>query len=190
MDYKKEFEKIARANIKREGIESILSLMSQTDFYEAPASTRFHDSELHGLVKHSLNVYHQLVRDLKCAVENGEIESEKYSMETITLVSLFHDICKIGFYTTEMRNTKENGKWIKVPYYTVNDLFPIGHGEKSVIMLMEHMKLDTEEILAIRWHMGLSVPKEMYSSISLAFNESPLALYLHLADMKATYLIK
>ena len=89
----------------------------------------------------------------------------------------------------EMRNKKdEHGKWISVPFYTVDDKLPYGHGEKSVFLLMQEMKLTTEEAMAIRWHMGLSVPKEEYSTMSTAFTEFPLALYLHIADMKATYL--
>ena len=111
-----------------------------------------------------------------------------YNNESIALVSLFHDICKIGFYTTELRNSKVDGKWIKVPYYTVDDKFPMGHGDKSIIMLMEYMKLTDDEMLAIRWHMGLSVPKEEYNMMSKAFSQCDLAVYLHIADMKATYL--
>jgi hypothetical protein len=88
-----------------------------------------------------------------------------------------------------MRNTKdENGKWVQVPYYTVDDQFPYGHGEKSVYLISEVMKLTDEESMAIRWHMGLGEPKENYNYVSGAFNKYPLALYLHMADMKSSYI--
>lgn len=174
------FKNLVAKHIQREGIDTIMDGLEKSDFYDAPASTRFHDSEKGGLVHHSLRVFDELCK-------MPEIIASDYSMETLAIVSLFHDICKIGFYTIEMRNSKVNGKWIKVPYYGVDDKFPMGHGDKSVIMLMESMKLSYSEMLAIRWHMGLSVPKEEYGTMSTAFNQVPLALYLHIADMKATY---
>lgn len=177
-----EFERIARQHIKREGLEELLKGLRGTDFYSAPASTRYHHSYEGGLVKHSLEVFNILSEDLK---------GSEFTMESIAIVSLFHDICKLGYYAIDMRNTKdEKGKWVKVPYYTVDDKLPFGHGEKSIIMILEEMKLTTEEMMAIRWHMGLSVPKEEYSTMSLAFNEYPLALHLHIADMKSTYILE
>jgi HD superfamily phosphohydrolase YqeK len=110
-------------------------------------------------------------------------------METIAIISLLHDICKIGFYKVSTRNVKdEKGKWIQVPYYEVDDKLPIFHSCKSVIMLQQIIKLTDDEILAIASHMGLSEPKEHYTTISRAFEQCPLALHLHIADMKATYL--
>lgn len=180
-EYQDKFEKIARGYINRKGIEEVLNMISQTDFYTAPASTRYHDSHESGLVKHSLEVGNQLLK--------MRPELEEYELESLAIVGLFHDICKIGFYTTEMRNAKnEQGKWVKVPYYTVDDKFPMGHGEKSVIMLMQlGFELTVDEMLAIRWHMGGFVPQEERMALSKAYEESNLALYLHLADMKATY---
>lgn len=175
------YEEIARKFIKRDGLEELLSQLADSDFYTAPASTKYHDAHKEGLVKHSLNVFSELDTALR------EIDRER--MESIAIVSLFHDICKIGYYKTDVRNTKdENGKWIQVPYYTVDDKLPLGHGDKSIIMLLQAgLSLTTEEMMAIRWHMGLSVPKEEYPSMTLAFTEFPLALELHIADMRATY---
>lgn len=181
MDNKAHFLKLARTYIKRDGIEEILIGLEKSDFFTAPASTRFHDSEEGGLCQHSLNVWSHLYNDI-----GGKGE---FAVESVAIVSLFHDLCKIGYYKIEMRNKKdEKGKWISVPFYTVEDKLPFGHGEKSVFMLMQDMKLTLEESMAIRWHMGLSVPKEEYSTMSEAFTQFPLALHLHIADMKATYL--
>jgi len=179
IDYKQEFKKIVRNNIKREGINELMTSLEKSDFYTAPASTRYHDSEEGGLVKHSVEVFDWLMKDY----------GDKYDHETIALVSLFHDICKIGYYKVEMRNAKDDkGKWVQVPYYTVDDKLPINHACKSVIMLQQVIKLNNDEILAIASHMGLSEPKENYSTISKAFTECHLALHLHLSDMKSTYI--
>ena len=113
----------------------------------------------------------------------------EFSKESIAIVALFHDLCKIGYYEVSSRNTKdEKGKWIQVPYYTVEDKFPYGHGEKSVYMINSIMKLTDEEAMAIRWHMGLS-EKDSYNYVSKAFEMFPLALHLHLADMKSAHLM-
>ena len=180
MDYKKRFETIARTFIKRKGIDELLAKLEKSDFYTAPASTRYHDSEEQGLVKHSLRVFSQL---------DSDVEGKGFNKESVAIVALFHDLCKLGYYKIEMRNAKDDrGQWIKVPYYTVDDKFPMGHGEKSIIMLLQYITLTTEEMMAIRWHMGGFEPKENYGTLSMAYTEFPLALYLHIADMKATYL--
>ena len=175
---KLEFIEIAKKCIKRAGIDELLENIEKTDFYTAPASRSNHGNYSGGLVDHSINVFQAMKK----------LVGDRFDDETIAIVSLFHDLCKIGYYKTEMRNTKdENGKWIQVPYYTIDDRFPYGHGEKSVYMLSEFMRLGTGEMMAIRWHMGGFVPKEEYNTLSKAYEEFPLAMYLHLADMIATY---
>ena len=178
--YKARFIKLAKDNIKRDGINELLASLEKTDFFTAPASTRFHDSEEGGLCKHSLAVFDHLVSDLK---------GNFYDMESIALVSLFHDVCKVNYYTIEMRNKKdENGKWISVPFYSVDDKFPYGHGEKSVFLLQDKLKLSVEESMAIRWHMGAYEGQQAWNTLSKAYEMYPLAMYLHFADMKSTYL--
>lgn len=179
---KDNFERIAKAYIKRDGIDTVLQMLSTTDFYKAPASTKYHDSCESGLVEHSIRVAKILFDDLK--------GNSQFSDESKAIVSLFHDICKIGYYTVDTRNVKENGVWKQVPYYAVDDKLPLGHGEKSVIMLMQLMRLSTEEMMAIRWHMGAYSGQQDWNTLGTAFTEFPLALHLHLADMKATYLPK
>ena len=176
---REKFEALARKYIKRDGLENILESMSTTDFYIAPASTRYHHSYEGGLVEHSIEVFEHLKNDCK---DNLATE------ESIAIVSLFHDICKINFYKVETRNTKdERGKWIQVPYYTIEDKLPLGHGEKSVILLLQHMNLAAEETMAINAHMG-GFDSRGENVISNTFNICPLALHLHIADLKSTYL--
>lgn len=181
MNNKELFKSIVKTTITRKGIDRLMEYLEKTDFYIAPASTRFHDSCEGGLLQHSLNVYFQFLR-----LPHLELG---LTAETIAIITLFHDFCKVGYYKTEMRNTKdENGKWIQVPYYIVEDSFPLGHGEKSLVMIREFIDLSADEMLAIRWHMGGFVSKEEYATLGKAYNTCPLAVYLHTADMWATYL--
>lgn len=180
---KEEFIKIVRENIKRDGIEDLLDYLETTDFYKAPASTMYHGNYEGGLIEHSLNVFKMLSGSYSSVIS-------EYDMESIAIVSLFHDLCKANLYKVEMRNVKQNGQWIQVPYYKTDEEFPFGHGEKSVYLLMKFIKLTDEEALAIRWHMGgfdQAIKGGSYA-LSGAYSKSLLALELHIADMRATYI--
>ena len=167
----------------RQGIEELISFLEKTDFFTAPASTRFHGSFEGGLVEHSLKVYEILDYKVKNNVLNLEVPDD-----TIKIVSLLHDICKLNFYKVDYRNAKNAlGEWEKVPYYTIDDTIPYGHGEKSVMMISEYIKLTPEEKYCIRWHMGYTEPKELYNTIGAAYKKYPLALMMHEADLEATY---
>ena len=181
------FLDLCRSNIKRDGMDELLNWLSTSDFFTAPASSRYHGCYAGGLMTHSLNVYDCLVKELETAGLK-----EKYSPETITIVSLFHDICKANFYKKGTRNVKENGQWTTKEVYEIDERFPCGHGEKSVIILQNFIHLDADEIYAIRAHMGgfdTSVKGGDYF-IGKIFERSKLSLLLHLADMKATYLLE
>ena len=169
----------------REGIEDLISFIEyKTDFFTAPASTKFHGSHEGGLLEHSMKVYEIL--DYK--VKNNVVDLYAPD-ETIIISALLHDLCKANFYKVDYRNAKNAmGEWEKVPYYTVDDTIPYGHGEKSVMMISEYIKLTPEEKYAIRWHMGFSEPKENYSYIGLAYKKYPFALLIHEADLEASYL--
>ena len=179
------FEALVESHIQRSGIGDLMYMVENSDFFTAPASTRFHGSEEGGLCQHSINVATQLVNLARLYAPG------KYSDETLAIVGLFHDICKIGCYKTEMRNKKdENGKWIQVPFYTFEEDFPFGgHGSKSVFLIMQHMKLTPEEATAVNAHMGFS-GCENISAISSAFENNLLAWMLHVADEAATYIDK
>ena len=170
--------------IKRDGMDNLINFIEKTDFFIAPASTKFHGDYEGGLLEHSLKVYEILIEKVK----NSPVELY-VPEDTLKIVALLHDICKVNFYKVDYRNAKDAmGNWQKVPYYTVEDTIPYGHGEKSVMMLTEYIKLTSEEKYAIRWHMGFSEPKELYVTLGQAFKKYPLALLLHEADLEATYL--
>ena len=184
---KAEFLKICNSEIKREGITDLLNWIEHSDFFIAPASSKYHGAYAGGLVQHSLNVY----QCLKRMVSN--YPELKISNETIALCALFHDLCKVNFYKIGTRNVKdeETGQWYKKEIYEVDEKFPIGHGEKSCIIIQWFLKgLSVDELIAIRFHMGgfdVSVKGGDFS-MSKAYEMCPLAPMLHLADMEATYL--
>ena len=169
--------------VKREGINELIEFIEKTDFYKAPASTRFHGSYEGGLVEHSIKVYEILKHKVETSIKEIKIPEE-----SIIIIGLLHDICKANFYKVDYRNAKnELGVWEKVPYYTVDDTIPYGHGEKSVMMITEYIKLTPEEKYSIRWHMGYTEPKENYNAIGTTYKKYPIALLTHEADLEATY---
>ncbi len=179
---KERFLELLRS-VKREGIEELIKFLEVSDFFTAPASTKFHGDYEGGLLEHSLKVYEILCDKVK----QSQIEI-KVSEDTLKIVALLHDICKVNFYKIDYRNAKNAlGVWEKVPYYTVEDTIPYGHGEKSVMMLTEYIKLTGEEKYAIRWHMGFTEPKELYNTLGQAMKKYPLVLLMNEADLEATY---
>lgn len=192
---KDRFVELYQQLITRPGADKLLAWLETTDFFEAPASTRFHLSRPGGLVEHSIHVYHRLHDLFVSERQNREnepfIELSDSEEETIAICGLLHDICKANFYAVEMRNRKnEQGQWEKYPFYVVNDQLPYGHGEKSVYIISGFMKLTREEAMAIRWHMGFSDNDFRAGgfSVGIAFEKFPLALLTHMADLQATYL--
>lgn len=186
-DFKERFLALYKEYITRDGADDLMEWLTTSDFFVAPASTKFHGSHAGGLLEHSLNVYDCLVEELDIL----DIK-DNYSAETVALVSLLHDICKVNFYKKGTRNVRENGQWVTKEVYEIDEKFPCGHGEKSVIILQNFMSLSAEEIFAIRAHMGgfdTSVKGGDYF-ISKIFERSKLSVLLHLADMKATYLLE
>lgn len=184
MEKKEQFLEIYQEKIHRAGAAELLEWMqNNTDFFTAPASTRFHLCREEGLLEHSLNVYQALGR---FAGEENE--------ESLAICGLLHDLCKVNFYKTSSRNVKneQTGKWEKQPYYTIEDTFPYGHGEKSVFLIERFLRLKTAEAVAIRWHMGGfdEAAKGGSFAVSAAYGRYPLAVKLHLADLEATYLLE
>lgn len=191
MTDKERFIQIYNDNIKREGADKLLDFLeNKSDFFTAPASTRYHNAFEGGLLRHSLNVY-----DCLCDYMERPRIKEQYkltaSAETIAIVALLHDICKVNFYRVSYRNSKneKTGQWEKVPYYEINDTLPYGHGEKSVYMVSGFMRLSREEAMAIRWHMGFSGTEDK-NSVGKALEMFPLAFALSVADMEASYFLE
>ena len=181
MTPQEEFLEIYRTHIKRRGADELLEWIMRTDFFTAPASTRYHCSCENGLVMHSVSVYKTMVEK--------HFDEETDNMESFAICALLHDLCKAQFYKTSTRNVKneETGQWEKVPYYSIEDSFPYGHGEKSVFLIERFMRLKLDEAMAIRWHMGGFEDSNGYY-ISNAYDKYPLAVKLHLADLESTYL--
>ncbi len=191
------FEQLLRST-KRDGIEGLIEFIRKSDFYTAPASTRYHSCHEGGLLEHSLNVYDCL--NTKC---KGELWSEMNVTEAnIIITALLHDLCKSYYYGTEIKNKKvysehgtksdSNGRfdWVSAPAYVVDDKIPYGHGGKSVMMIEEFIKLEPVERYAIRWHMGFTEPKENWNTLGVAIRKYPLVLAMHTSDLEATYLLE
>jgi hypothetical protein len=183
---REQFFEICVNEIKREGIDKVIEWLDRSDFFKAPASTKYHGNYAGGLAKHSINVYNCLKEIIK------KYPELQISGESIAICALLHDVCKVNFYKLGYRNVKneETGVWEKKEQYEIDDKTPLGHGEKSCIILQWFMRLTLPELLAIRWHMGgfdNAVKGGDFSS-SKAYETSPLAVMLHLADMEATYL--
>ena len=190
MDSKEVFLQIYRDNIHREGSDALLDYLEhKSDFFTSPASARFHGSYPGGLCDHSVNVY----RCLEAYLERErvrELYGLDYAPETVALVSLLHDVCKIGCYRGGTRNVKgPDGKWQSVPTFFYEDNLPYGHGEKSVYILSGCLRLTREEAMAIRWHMCFSGDEDK-RLVGQAFQQYPLAFALSVADMEATYFLE
>lgn len=190
MTKKDEFIEIYKQYIVRPGADELLKYLEHhSDFFTAPASTRYHLSYEGGLVEHSLNVYYCL----KSYLERDRVKNEyglSVSDETIAVVALLHDVCKTNCYQKSFRNVKdENGKWQRVPSYEFSDPMPYGHGEKSVYILSGFMHLTREEAFAIRYHMGFAGTEDA-RNVGESFRLFPLAFALSTADMEATYFLE
>ena len=187
------------ARVKRPGVDKLMDYIRKSDFYTAPASTKFHLSCESGLLQHSLNV----LDALRGLLDENQVDEDGTEMwfyivaghpviqisdESLIIIALLHDICKTYFYSTSTRNVKneKTGKWEKVPFYTVNDLMPLGHGPKSAMLVKNYIKLTSEEMYAIWWHMGFTDQNTDTLSLAAAIQKYPIIWALHTADMMAS----
>lgn len=182
--------------IKRPGIDKLMNYIRKSDFYTAPASTRYHLSCEGGLLQHSLNVLDALRGILAQAEDGWEYRVAGKTVltipdESVTIIALLHDICKTYFYTTSMRNAKneQTGRWEKVPYYTVSDKMPLGHGPKSAMIVKQYMELTTPEMYAIWWHMGFTDTSDTLA-LGQAIDAQPIVWAMHTADMMASHFME
>ena len=189
MTDKERFIDLFKTHIRREGADKLLEYLDSpaSDFFTAPASTKFHNNVPGGLLQHSLNVYDCLTSYYASARRKELLGLEDVPDETLAVVALLHDLCKVNVYKESKRNVKdENGVWKQVPYYEFKDELPYGHGEKSVYIISGFMRLSREEAFAIRYHMGFSNEDDP-RNVGAAFEMFPLALALSIADTEATY---
>ena len=194
--------------VKREGIDDLMDFLSESDFYEAPASSQFHLSCEGGLLQHSLNVCQRLF--VKKHENFWDKALSGISDESLVIMSLLHDVCKVNYYVKGSKNQKTydpekyaaaerwqkkqdargNFIWESVMKYDVEDSMPLGHGEKSVIIISRFIRLTDEELFAIRWHMAYSEEKSTYKSLDAAIEKYPVILALHEADLEASKLME
>ena len=191
---KSRFIELCHEYIQRDGVDRLLNYLEQkTDFYTAPSSASYHLNEEGGLCKHSINVFETAMgikqHIVVPAINNAEAPfSEAPTDESIAIASLFHDLCKTKFYHKAERWKKDStGHWVSYPGYEIKDDFPFGHGEKSCLILNQFISLHADELLAIRWHMGMFEMTEQGSGTRMAYRQamekSPLVALLQTADM-------
>lgn len=194
-----QFEELLRST-GREGIEDLIKFYRKSDFYHAPASTKFHSCHDGGLLEHSMNVYQCL-----CEMKDMPVWKEAFEGigdDTLIISALCHDTCKANMYKPEWRNKKvycEDGSkydaggnfdWVSVQSYSIDDQMPLGHGEKSVMIVGTYISLKPVERYAIRWHMGFTEPKENWNYFTKSIQRYPFVLAVHMADLQATYLLE
>lgn len=196
-------------SVQREGIQELIGYIQKyTDFYKAPASTRFHLACDGGLLQHSLNVYDCLIAKRQSPVWKEVLKD--IPDESLILIALLHDLCKTNFYTETTKNQKTYDKekvakaegwqvkhdaqgdfiWETVKAYNIEDQLPLGHGEKSVMLVQCFIKLKMHEVMAIRWHMGFSEEKANYNALGEAMEKYPVVLAVHEADLEASKLLE
>ena len=180
--------------VQRPGMDKLLEYIRSSDFYRAPASTKYHLACPGGLLQHSLNVLDAL-RGLLSWRSDGVWEYRAAGKvvdtipdDSVIMMALLHDICKTHFYGTSTRNVKNDttGRWEKVPFYTVNDMMPLGHGPKSAMIIKQYTTLTTMEMYAIWHHMGMTVDYENDTAVGKSMEMYPAVLALHTADMMAS----
>lgn len=185
---KQEFVELLTST-KRPGVERLLEwLENETDFYTAPASTQYHGAYAGGLLLHSMSVYKYL--------KNFTKTLENVKEDSLIIAGLLHDLCKVNFFTKQVRNVKIPGekRWEEEESYGIEDQLPMGHGEKSVYLAMRYVALTDEEAIAIRWHMGgYDDAARAYiggRAQSNAYRAYPMAAALNIADMYVTYIVQ
>lgn len=181
-------------NIRRPGADKLLAWLKSTDFFTAPAGAKHHGAHAGGLVEHSVNVYRRLWQIVLVETDRAmpAPDLEESVEETVAILALLHDVCKVGVYHLEpgrWRNP-ETGRWEDRQEYKFRDPFPLGHGEKSLFLITKYMALTEEEALAIRWHMGAydAAARSDLRDLSAAMAMTPWVWRLQEADMCATYI--
>jgi hypothetical protein len=187
MTAKEKFIELFDKYITRAGSEDLRIWLLASDFFTAPASTKYHNDHEGGLCEHSINVFDQMVRLLRAYPEI------KTNGETVAIISLLHDMCKIDCYVKELKSRKTgeikpDGKPVWEDYYgySWDEKFPYGnHGAKSVYLIERFIRLTDTEAIAIQCHMGNEDGKY---GVSESYRQYPLAWLLHVADEAASYL--
>jgi len=177
---KEDFENLLMQTNRRYIKDLIVYLNEETDFYTAPASSNYHGNYKYGLLEHSGDVYNHLTALIK-------LYQYPIKEDSIIIIGLLHDLCKANFYHETTRNRKIENKWIQEPYFSIEDKCPLGHGEKSVILLQQYIQLTMEEIFSIRWHMmSYDASVKDYAgncALTASLNLYPIISLVHCADL-------
>ena len=199
-DNKIEFIRLLRT-IKREGadIERLIKKLENSDFFYAPASTKYHAAYEGGLCQHSLNVYYNF---LELAKTHNDLDPICYDDESVIIMCLLHDISKMNIYEKTVKNVKkycddgdkydEMGKfrWIAEPgFKTKDNTFVYGsHEMTSEFIVRQFIPLNLDESVAILHHMGGMHYDCAQDNLGAIFSNYHSALILHTADMMSTYI--
>ncbi len=155
-EMKEDFLNLLRST-EREGVEDLIEALEEMGFFTAPASANHHLNVEGGLLEHSLNTCKAALAIYEGLKPLDPSMEKEVRRDSIILSSLLHDVCKSDIYKRSVKKRKNNvGQWEDVEGYSVSyKNFPMGHGEKSVILLLcNGLSLYDDEMLAIRWHMG------------------------------------
>jgi hypothetical protein len=182
------------SSIKREGITDLIDyITNKTDYFVAPASTQYHSNYDEGLAIHS-DLVDELFSEKNIRFNLG------LSQDSVHITSLTHDLCKTGFYKKGLKNVKEGKKidwkgkevdnWVEKEGWEIDDQLPLGHGEKSIILLQRFIPLLIEEVMIIRWHMGTPEDYISKKAYEVAITKYPSIVAFHCADMEAGYLLE
>lgn len=196
MNNKDRFIELLR-NTGREGVNEVIDELESLGFFEAPASTRFHLNCEGGLLEHSLNVCDTALAVREVMIAKDESLRDLLPKDSVIIASLLHDTCKADIYKRVMKKRKNAfGVWEDVPGYDVDySNFPMGHGEKSVIVLLCcGLALTDDEMMAIRWHMtawdlAFQSP-EMKGNLNQAKEICPLLTLIQAADGLASNMLE
>lgn len=196
MEGKQEFIKLLQST-GREGVDYVIDDLIELGFFESPASSRFHLNVKGGLVRHSLNVCKVALKVREAMIELDDTLRDLLPKNSIIIAALLHDVCKADIYKPTIKKEKNLfGVWMSVDGYDVSyDNFPLGHGEKSVIVLLRSgLDLTDDEIMAIRWHMhAWEIPFQSPDSkgnFNVAKSKCPLLTLIQTADGLASNLLE
>lgn len=182
---------------QREGVENVIKTIDALGFFEAPASTKFHLNYAGGLAEHSLNVCKVALMLRKQMIEMKPELKEHLPEDSVIISTLLHDVCKADIYKEAIKKRQNaSGRWEEYQGYDVDyNNFPLGHGEKSVIVLLRMgLNLTDDEIMAIRWHMSawdLSFQSpEAKGNYNAAKERCPLCSLVRAADNLSANLLE
>lgn len=161
--------------------EEFKTYLLANGFFSAPASTKYHGAYEGGLFDHSFAVMNFLV---ELSAKNG---LKWQRAESPFIVGMFHDLCKIDSYRIDNSVPYTVGEPARFEY-NPNTQFK-GHGDKSIILLSQHIVLTEEEALCIRYHMGAFVEKDEWRDYTNAIHRYANVLWTHHADMLASHVV-